>query len=92
MYVTFQGESLSSCDDTFKIIKLTEETFALKRKLRKIGWCANYVHDKGCNETTPGIYFGFVSVNQSPNCRAYGDHIAEFEPCRCYFCNHSDAL
>ena len=37
MCITFEGESLPSYDDTFKIIKLTEETFALKKKLRKIG-------------------------------------------------------
>ena len=35
--ITFEGESLLSYDDTFKIIKLTEENLALKRKLRKIG-------------------------------------------------------
>ena len=34
--ITFEGESLLSYDDTFKIIKLTEENLALKRKLRKI--------------------------------------------------------
>ena len=34
--ITFEGESLLSYDDTFKIIKSTEENLALKRKLRKI--------------------------------------------------------
>ena len=53
MGITFEGECLPSYDDTFKIIKSTEETFALKRKLRKIGWCANYMQDKGYNETAP---------------------------------------
>ena len=37
MCITFEGESLPSYNDTFKIIKLIEETFALKRQLRKIG-------------------------------------------------------
>ena len=53
MCITFEGECLPSYDDTFKIIKSTEETFALKRKLRKIGSCANYMQDKGYNETAP---------------------------------------
>ena len=47
MCITFEGESLPSYGDTFKIIKLTEKTFALKLKLTKIGWCANYMQDKG---------------------------------------------
>ena len=37
MCITFEGESLPSYNNTFKIIKLIEETFALKRQLRKIG-------------------------------------------------------
>ena len=61
MSVTFEGESLRSYDDTFKIIKVTKETFALKRKLRKIGWCANYMQNKGYNETTPRVCFSFCS-------------------------------
>ena len=63
MCITFERESLPSYDDIFKIIKLTEETFAWKRKLRKIGWCTNYMQDKGYNETTPGVCFSFVYVN-----------------------------
>ena len=92
MCITFEGESLPSYDDTFKIIKLTEETFALKKKLRKIGWCANYMQDKGYNETTPGVCFSFLHVNHSPNRRAQGDHIVKFEPCKGFFCKQLDPL
>ena len=87
MCITFEGESLPNYDDTFKIIKLTEETFVLKRKLSKIGWCPNYMQDKGYNETTPRVYFSFVYINHLPNRRAQGDHIVEFEPCKCFFLN-----
>ena len=55
MCVTFEGRSLTSYEDTIKVIMLTEETFALKRKLRKIDWYANYMQDKGYNETNPGV-------------------------------------
>ena len=92
MCITFEGESLPSYDNTFKILKLTEETFALKRKLRKIGWCANYMQGKGYNETTPEVCFSFIYINHSPNRRAQGDHIVEFEACKSFFCKHSVAL
>ena len=92
MCVTFEGKSLTSYEDTIKVILLTEETFALKRKLRKIGWYANYMQDKGYNETNPGVCFSFVYVNHSPNCRAQGDHIVEFEPCKSCSYKQSDAL
>ena len=87
MGITFEGECLPSYDDTFKIIKSTEETFALKRKLRKIGWCANYMQDKGYNETAPWVCFSFVYVNHSPNRRAQGDHIVEFDLANVFFVN-----
>ena len=35
MYVTFEGKSLPSYENTIKIIMLNEETFALKKKLKK---------------------------------------------------------
>ena len=53
MCITFEGESLPSYDDTFKIIKLTEEIFALKRKLRKIGWCTNICRTKDTTKQLP---------------------------------------
>ena len=67
-----------------KIIKLTEEIFALKRKPSKIGWCTNYMQDKGYNKATPEVCLSFVYVNHVPNCRAQGDHIVESEPCKCF--------
>ena len=81
MYVTFEGKSLPSYENTIKIIMLNEETFALKKKLKKIGWCANYMQEKRYNKTTPRVCFSFVYVNHSPNRRGQGDHIVEFEPC-----------
>ena len=50
------------------------------------------MQDKGYNEPTPVVYFSFVYVNHSPNRRAQGDHIVEFEPCKCYSYKQSDAL
>ena len=50
------------------------------------------MQDKGYSEPTPVVYFSFVYVNHSPNRRAQGDHIVEFEPCKCYSCKQSDAL
>ena len=38
------------------------------------------MQDKGYNKTTPGVCFRFVYVNHSPNRRAQGNHIVEFEP------------
>ena len=66
MCVTFEGESLPSYEDMIKIIMLTEETFALKKIFKKIGWCANYTQGKGYNETSPGVCFSFAYVNHSP--------------------------
>ena len=92
MCVTFEGKFLPSYEDAIKIIVLTEETCALKRELKKIGGCANYMQDKGYNQTTLGICFSFVSVNHLPNCRAHGDHIVKFEPFKCYYFKQSDAI
>ena len=47
---------------------------------------------KGYNEITLGVWFNFVYVNHLPNRRAQGDHIVEFEPCKCYSSKQSDAL
>ena len=91
MCVTFEGESLPNHEDTIKIIMLTEETFALKRKLKTIRWCAKYIQDKGYNKSTLGVSFSFVHVNHSPSHRAQGEHIVEYEPSRCCSCKQSDA-
>ena len=85
MCVTFEGKSLPNYENAIKIIMLTEETCALKRELKKIGGCTNYMQDKGYNQTTLGVCFSFVSVKHSPNPRAQGDHIVELEPFKCYF-------
>ena len=69
---------------------LTAETFALKRKLKTILWCANYFQDKGYNKSTLGYSFSFFRVNHSPNHRAQGEHIVEYEPSRCCSCKPSD--
>ena len=45
---------------------LSAETFALKRKLKTILWCANYIQDKGYNKSTLVVSFSFVHVNHSP--------------------------
>ena len=50
------------------------------------------MQDKGYNKTTPGVCFRFVYVNHSPNRRAQGNHIVEFEPWKYYSCEQSDAL
>ena len=42
------------------------------------------MHGKGYNQTNPGVCFSFVYVNHSSSHRAQGDHIVEFEPCKCY--------
>ena len=79
MCVTFEGESLPSYEDTIKIIMLTEETFALKKIFKKIGWCANYMQGKGYNETPHGVCFNFAYVNHSPSHRGQEDHIIQFK-------------
>ena len=42
----YQLESQPSYDYQYKLIKLTEESFALNRKLKKLGWCVNYMQSK----------------------------------------------
>ena len=79
MCVTFEGESLPSYENTIKIIMLTEETFALKKIFKKIGWCANYMQGKGYNETPHGVCFNFAYVNHSPSRRGQEDHIVQFK-------------
>ena len=82
MCVTFERESLPSYEDTIKIIMLTEETFALKKIFKKIGWCANYMQGKGYNESSPGVCFSFAYVNHSPSCRGQENHIVQFQSCK----------
>ena len=45
---------------------LTAETFALKRKLKTILWCANYFQDKGYNKSTLGYSFSFFVLITHP--------------------------
>ena len=50
MCIYFGAESLPSYDDRYKLIKVTEETFSLNKKLWKLGLCANYMQDRDHKE------------------------------------------
>ena len=66
MCITFEGESLRSYGDTFKIIKLTEETFALKRKLRKIDWLQIMCRKKDTTKQLPEFVLVLFMLITSP--------------------------
>ena len=92
MSVTFEGESWASYEDTIKIIMLIEETFAWKENFKK-NWLVRKLYaGQRIQWNNSQVCFSFVYVNHSPNCRAQGDHIVEFEPCKCCSCKQSDAL
>ena len=44
------------------------------------------MQDKGENLS---VYYNFIYVNYLPN-RGTHQHIAELEPCKCYFCEVHD--
>ena len=86
MCIYFGAESLPSYDDRYKLIKVTEETFSLNKKLWKLGLCANYMQDRDHKE---GVSLSITYVNHSPNRRQ--TMFVEHEPCKCYFCRiHED--
>ena len=45
MCLSFQAEYFLSREDVLKLVVLTEEHFASEKKLRELGWCANYMKD-----------------------------------------------
>ena len=46
MCLSFQAEYFPSHEDVLKQVALTEEHFAQEKKLRELGWRANYMMDK----------------------------------------------
>ena len=44
--VSFESQSLPGHGDVLKLVELSEEHFPRKKKLRELGWCANYMMDK----------------------------------------------
>ena len=86
MCLSFQAEYFPSHEDVLKLVILTEEYFAREKKLREVGWCANYMMDKRENND---FMTDFVFINYSPNRRIIDDQqpIDDFELCNCYFCN-----
>ena len=46
MCLTFQAECFPCHDNVLKLVVLTEERFSREKKLRELGWCANYMMDK----------------------------------------------
>ena len=85
MCVSFESQSLPSHGDVLKLVELTEEHFSRKKKLRELGWCANYMMDKRENND---LLIDFVFINYSPNRRIVDQQtVVNFELCNCYFCN-----
>ena len=84
MCLSLQAEYFPSHEDVLKLFVLTEEHFAQEKKLRELGWCANYMMDKRENN-----YFmtDFVFIDYSANRRMIDDQqlIDDFELCNCYF-------
>ena len=60
--------------------------FKQKKKLRELGWCANYMMDKSKNND---FMTDFIFKNYSPNRRIIDNQqpINDFEICNCYYCN-----
>ena len=46
MCLSFQVEYFPSHEDVLKLTVLTEKHFVQEKKLRELGWCANYMMDK----------------------------------------------
>ena len=86
MCLSFQIEYFPSHEALFKLVVLTEEHFAREKKIRELGWCANYMKDKRENND---FMTDFVFIFYSPNRRIIDDQqpIDDFELCNCYFCN-----
>ena len=86
MCLSFPAEYFASHEDVRKLVVLTEEQFAQEKKLRELGWCANYTMDKRENND---FMTDFVFINYSPNRRIIDDQqpIDDFELCNCCLCN-----
>ena len=84
MCLSLQAEYFPSHEDVLKLFVLTEEHFAREKKLRELGWCANYMMDKRENND---FMTDFVFIDYSPNRRMIDDQhlIDDFELCNCYF-------
>ena len=83
--LSFQAEYFPSHEDVLKLVVLTEKHFVQEKKLRELGWCANYMMDKRKNND---FMTDFVFINYSPNRKIIDDQqpIDDFELCNCYFC------
>ena len=86
MCLSFQAEYFPSHEEVLKLVVLTEEDFAREKKLRELGWLANYMMDKRENND---FMTDFVFINYSLNRRIIDDQkpIDDFELCNCYFCD-----
>ena len=74
----FEVYAALSYNDTYKLIKVTEETFCKTRKLKKLVWCSNYIQGRTNNNSC--LSYNFIHVNYSPN-RRQENNIVEFELC-----------
>ena len=70
MCLSFQAEYFPSHEDVLGLVVLTEEHFAQEKKLRELGWCANYMMDKRENND---FMTDFVFINYSLNHRITDD-------------------
>ena len=84
MCVSFESESLLCHGDVFILVKLTEGHFVQKKKLREVGWCANYMMDKRENKD---FLVDFVFINYSPNQRKVDEQqpTVDLELCNYFF-------
>ena len=64
--VTLEGEYLTSYKDTIKIIILTEENFALKIKLKEIGWLQIICRTKDTTKQLPEFVLGLFMLITRP--------------------------
>ena len=82
--VSFKSQSLPGHGNVLKLVELTEEHFSWKKKLRELGWCANYMMDKRENND---LLIDYVFINYSPNCRVVDDQqsVVNFELCKVLF-------
>ena len=74
----FEVSAALSYNDTYKLVKVTEETFCKTRKLKKLVWCSNYIQDRTNNNSC--LSYNFIHVNYSPN-RREENNIVDFELC-----------
>ena len=70
MCLSFQAEYFPSHEDVLGLVVLTEEHFAQEKKLRELGWCADYMMDKRENND---FMTDFVFIIYSLNHRITDD-------------------